>query len=162
MYIYKTHHEGRAKDDFEDRQLAVLAQNVVHARRTERVEIVRPGLARVLQSFDLIGERALPRLQHLGGLLLGPVDVVDLVGVGPEIVDLALAHQLDDGLEGGGTGQVAGLVVLGAAHHQLLRPVHVLGGEAVAAARQLSTDVRYLCACETRVIIVIIGGGRVV
>ena len=37
---------------------------------------------------------------------------------------------------------MAGPVLLGASYDQLLRPVHVLGGESVAPAGQLGTDVQ--------------------
>ena len=59
---------------------------------------------------------------------------MDLVVGLVALIERLLAHQLHNRLKGPGGGDVAGTVARHAAHNQVLRPVHVLGGEAEAAA----------------------------
>ena len=104
------------------------------------MELVFPPVVAVRD--DGILKLGLELLQDLLGFLHRPVDAVDLVGAGPVVEHVLRAHQLDHGLEAAGLPDVAALVLHDAAHHELLRPVHVAGGEPVAASGELGSDVR--------------------
>ena len=91
---------------------------------------------------DGLLELALELLQNLLGLVHRPVDAVHLVGEGVVVEHVPWPHQLHHALQPARRADVARGVLGGAAHHQLLGPVHVARREPVAAAGQLGADVR--------------------
>ena len=91
---------------------------------------------------DGLLELALELLQNLLGLVHRPVDAVHLVGEGVVVEHVPGSHQLHHALQPARRPDVARGVLGGAAHHQLLGPVHVARGEPVAAAGQLRAHVR--------------------
>ena len=129
------HHEHIPDGDVWDVQLGEGVHDVLKAKGRIGMEV------KLFASLTVSVYRLLKVLLELSKDLLrpvvAPVDGVGLVGVGPVVVEVPRAHQLHHALQPACHLDVARLVLQTAADNQLLGPVHVASGKAVAAACQL-------------------------